>query len=190
MVIDVRADKVKRRGLIAALGGVAVASPVASPVASWAQQKATPPLCVLLSGAQSAPFVQSSLKAFQVGLNTLGWIDGRTIRIEYRWAANEESNFKRYAAELVALKPDVILASGTSAATALKKTATTIPIVCALVQDPVRLGFAVSLARQVRVRHQSEDRQGAGALDTPDTARARRPDDRMNSDDRGRTPQR
>jgi putative ABC transport system substrate-binding protein len=133
----------RRRDLVAALGGLAVASPLAS----RAQQKATPLLCVLLSGAQSAPFVQSSLKAFQVGLDALGWIEGRNIRIEYRWAANEESNFKRYAAELVALKPDVILASGTSAATALKKTATTIPIVCALVQDPVRLGFAASLAQ-------------------------------------------
>ena len=70
-----------------------------------------------------------------------------TSVLKYRWAANEESNFKRYAAELVALKPDVILASGTSAASALKKTATTIPIVCALVQDPVEAGFAASLAR-------------------------------------------
>lgn len=132
----------KRRDLLAA-----AVTTAAWPLAVQAQPTSKPVIGALLSGAPASPAFEARLKAFRKGLEASGWIEGKTVRIEYRWAASEESNLNRYAAELVALKPDVILANGTSAVRALKKATTTVPIVCALVQDPVRLGFVASLSR-------------------------------------------
>jgi len=97
--------------------------------------------------APDDPDTRARLKAFNEGLEALGWIDGKNVRIEYRWAAGDLSKIDRYAGELVALKSDVILANGTPAVSALKRATTTIPIVCALVIDPVGLGLVASLAR-------------------------------------------
>jgi ABC-type uncharacterized transport system substrate-binding protein len=77
----------------------------------------------------------------------LGWIDGRTVRIDYRWGAGDADRFRRYAGELVALAPDVILASATPAVASLQQATRTVPIVFAQVIDPVGAGLVDSLAR-------------------------------------------
>lgn len=132
----------KRREITALLGGAAM-----WPRAAGAQRKGLPVIGVLMLGAPQDDVPQGRLKAFYKALDVLGWTTGKTFRIEVRWAAGEAATVERYAAELVALKPDVILANGTPSVIALKKATTSIPVVCALVQDPVGLGIVSSLAR-------------------------------------------
>ena len=97
--------------------------------------------------AENDPDSQRRIGAFREGLQALGWVDGQNVTIEYRWGAGEIGRIQQYAEELVALKPDVILANSTPVIGALQKLTKTIPIVCALVNDPVGLGFVASLAR-------------------------------------------
>ena len=87
------------------------------------------------------------IAAFLQGLQQLGWSDGRNVRIDYRWAAGDAGHFQRYAEELLALAPDVLLASATPSVQALQKATRTMPIVFALVTDPVGAGIVESLAR-------------------------------------------
>jgi ABC-type uncharacterized transport system substrate-binding protein len=87
--------------------------------------------------ARSAVFLQS--------LQQLGWTDGRNIRVDYRWGVGDPDNMRKYAAELVALAPDVLVASGTASVSLLRATRT-VPIVFAQVTDPVGAGFVDSLA--------------------------------------------
>jgi putative ABC transport system substrate-binding protein len=134
----------RRRDFIKVIAGSAAAWPLA---ARAQQLTKLPVIGALMSVAPDDPDTRARLKAFNEGLEALGWIDGKNVRIEYRWAAGDMSKIDRYAAELVALKPDVILANGTPAVSALKRATTTIPIVCALVIDPVGLGLVASLAR-------------------------------------------
>ena len=84
-----------------------------------------------------------------LGLQQLGWIDGRNVRTDYRWAAGTVENFRKYAAELVALAPDVILAVGGSTGPVLQATRT-VPIVFTVTSDPVGSGFVDSLSRPGR----------------------------------------
>ena len=133
----------KRREFIVGLGGAA-----AWPAVARAQRPGKMPVIgVLMVATGGDPETRARLKAFNEGLEVLGWIDGKTVRIEYRWAAGDPSKIDRYAAELVGLKPGVILANGTPVVAALKHATTSIPVVCALVIDPVGLGFVASLAR-------------------------------------------
>jgi ABC-type uncharacterized transport system substrate-binding protein len=81
------------------------------------------------------------------GLQELGWIDGRNIRIDYRWGAGNTERYRAYAAELVALAPDVILVSSGSALAAVQNATRTVPIVFVNVGDPVGGGYVASLAR-------------------------------------------
>jgi len=134
----------RRREFITLVGGAAVSWPVA---ARAQQLTKLPVIGALMLVAPDDPDTRARLKAFNEGLEALGWIDGKNVRIEYRWAAGDLSKIDRYAGELVALKSDVILANGTPAVSALKRATTTIPIVCALVIDPVGLGLVASLAR-------------------------------------------
>jgi putative ABC transport system substrate-binding protein len=90
---------------------------------------------------------QARLAAFLQRLQELGWTDGRNVWIDYRWAAADPDRSRTYAAELVALAPDVILAAGSQSVAALQQTATTVPIVFANVVDPVGAGFVARLAR-------------------------------------------
>jgi putative ABC transport system substrate-binding protein len=106
-----------------------------------------PRIGVLMTPAENDPESQARIAAFQQGLAELGWKDGQNVRIEYRWSASSAELIKQYADELVALAPDVILANGTPAVRALKKITSTIPVVCALVQDPVGLGLVKTLSR-------------------------------------------
>src|SRR6516225_312754 len=88
-----------------------------------------------------------SITAFTYGLQELGWIVGRNVRIEYRWGAGDLDRFRRYAAELVALSPDVIVASSGSIVGALQQASRTVPIVFVTTVDPVGGGWVESLAR-------------------------------------------
>ena len=118
------------------------------PVAARAQQSKQPQrVGVLMTVAENDPDSQRRIGAFREGLQALGWVDGQNVTIEYRWAAGQIGRIQQYAEELVALKPDVILANSTPVIGALQKLTKTIPIVCALVNDPVGLGFVASLAR-------------------------------------------
>src|SRR5215475_918529 len=104
---------VRRREFITLLGGGAVA---AWPLAAPAQQgQHVRRIGALMNLAADDPVSIARSKAFVEGLQALGWIDGRNVQIEYRWAAGNADLFQRYAAELVALAPDVILAAGAAA---------------------------------------------------------------------------
>jgi ABC-type uncharacterized transport system substrate-binding protein len=102
---------------------------------------------VLMPFAADDPEAKARLAAFQKGLQQLGWTDGRNVRIDIRWGAGEPERIRRYATELVALAPDVILASTTPAMGELQQATRTIPIVFVQVVDPVAAGFVDSLAR-------------------------------------------
>ena len=130
---------IRRRDLITLLGGA-----VAWPLAARAQQPATPTIGYLGSGT---PATQGQLvTVFVQRLRELGWIEGRTIAIEYRWADGRFERFAEIAAEFVRLKVDVILTSG-PAVFAAKQATSVIPIVFATANDPIGSGFVASLAR-------------------------------------------
>jgi putative tryptophan/tyrosine transport system substrate-binding protein len=102
---------------------------------------------VLMNVAADNPRGQASVAAFQQVLQQLGWSDGRNVRIDTRWGANDIDLDRKYAAELVALAPDVILASSTPSVTALQHVTRTLPIVFVHVSDPVGAGVVDTLAR-------------------------------------------
>jgi putative tryptophan/tyrosine transport system substrate-binding protein len=133
---------VTRREFITLLGGAA-----AWPLAARAQQPAMRRIGVLLNLAADDPESQRRMTAFVQGLQQLGWTDGRNVRIDIRWSAVNADDTRKYAAELVALAPDVILAYGSAAMGALQQTTRTVPIVFTVVADPVGAGFVDSLAR-------------------------------------------
>jgi putative tryptophan/tyrosine transport system substrate-binding protein len=101
----------------------------------------------LLNGLTDDPFYQVRIDTFMQGLQEFGWIDGRNIRIEIRWSPADIELFRRYAAQLIALAPDVVLAHSSPAVAALQQETHTIPIVFIGVVDPVGAGFVSSLAR-------------------------------------------
>jgi putative tryptophan/tyrosine transport system substrate-binding protein len=132
----------RRRKFIQAITAFA-----AWPFAARAQQaERMPRIGVLMGQAADDPVGQARVKAFQQGLQQLGWTDGRNVRIDYRWAAGNVENSRKYAAELVALAPDVIMASGGAVGPVLQATRT-VPIVFANTTDPVGSGFVDSLSR-------------------------------------------
>jgi putative ABC transport system substrate-binding protein len=96
------------------------------------------------------PEATARLTAFVQGLQELGWSQGRNVRVDARWGGADPGLFRRYAAELVALAPDVILASTTPAMSALQQTTGDVPVVFVIVIDPVSAGFVSSLARPGR----------------------------------------
>ena len=134
----------RRREFIALLGGAAAAWPLA---ARAQQAERMQRIGVLMNLAADDAEGQGRVAAFQQALQQLGWTDGRNVRIDYRWAAGDAGRFHRYAEELLALAPDVILASATPSVQALQQATRTVPIVFANVGDPVGLGFVDSLAR-------------------------------------------
>ncbi|HEV3138587.1 MAG TPA: ABC transporter substrate binding protein, partial [Pirellulales bacterium] len=93
------------------------------------------------------PVGQVQLAVFRKSLQELGWSDGGNVRIDIRWGANIVDLERKYATELVALAPDVILASGTQSVAALQRLTSTLPIVFVGVSDPVGAGFVDNLAR-------------------------------------------
>jgi putative tryptophan/tyrosine transport system substrate-binding protein len=134
---------VKRREFISLLGGAAAAWPLA---ASAQQGDRVRRIGVLMHLAADDPEGQARHATFVQGLQQSGWSAGRNVRIDTRWGTSEVDR-RRYAAELVALAPDVILASNSQATLALQAATSTVPIVFANVTDPVAAGFVESLAR-------------------------------------------
>jgi putative tryptophan/tyrosine transport system substrate-binding protein len=102
---------------------------------------------VLLNLAADDPMGQARVAAFVQGLQAAGWSDGRNVRIDTRWAAADPGNYRKYAAELIALGPDVVLASTTAAVAQLQQASRTVPIVFVSVIDPVGSGLIASMAR-------------------------------------------
>ena len=131
----------KRREFITLLGGAAVTWPLAA----RAQQPKTPTIGFL--GANSASAQTQWTAAFVQRLRELGWIEGRTVSIEYRWAEGRRDRYTEITAEFVRLKVDVIVAAGNEAAIAAKQVTSVIPIVFAVAADPVGTGLVASLAR-------------------------------------------
>jgi putative ABC transport system substrate-binding protein len=133
---------VKRREFIMLLGGVAAAWPRAA----HAQQPGKLPTIGFLGAATSAVASQW-ITAFEKRLGELGWIDGRTVAIEYRWAEARTERYAEIAAELVSLKVDVIVTWASAPVLAAKQATTLVPIVFAAQMDPVGAGVVTSLAR-------------------------------------------
>jgi putative ABC transport system substrate-binding protein len=132
-----------RRKFIALIGGAA-----AWPLAARAQQgEPMRRIGALMSTAADDPEGQARIAAFQQGLQQFGWTIGRNVRIDSRWPVGDSERTRRYAAELVALAPDVILATGSAAAAPLLQATRTVPVVFVIVPDPVGAGFVNSLAR-------------------------------------------
>ena len=133
----------KRRAFVTLLGGV-----VAWPLAARAQQpERMRRVGVLMNLTADDPEASERVTAFAQGLQQLGWTAGHNMRIDYRWGAVDADRSRRYAAELVALAPDVILASGVPVVMALLQATSTVPIVFAQIVDPVGSGLVASLAR-------------------------------------------
>src|SRR5262245_27359373 len=130
----------KRREFITLLGGAA-----AWPLAARAQQAKLPTIGFLGAGTPSA--WSQWVAAFVQRLHELGWIEGRTVAIEYRWAEGQSTHFAEIAAEFARLKVDVIVTAGTAPVVAAKQATSAIPIVFALAVDPVTTGLVASLAR-------------------------------------------
>ena len=133
----------RRREFITLLGGAA-----AWPLAARAQQSGpTRRIGVLMNLTADDPMTPVRVTAFAQGLQELGWIAGRNVRIDYRWGAGDPDLFRKYATELVALGPDVIVGSTTSIVRELQRATPALPIVFVGVIDPVGGGLVASLAR-------------------------------------------
>ena len=132
----------KRRAFIALLGGALAAWPLA---ARAQQSQKVPRIGVLLPGTAASFALRT--KAFIEGLRELGYIDGQTVAIEWKWGQDRVEGLSELAADLVGRNVDVLLTGGTAAAKALKSATGTIPIVMAIIGDPVAAGLVESLAR-------------------------------------------
>jgi ABC-type uncharacterized transport system substrate-binding protein len=131
-----------RRSFIALLGGAA-----AWPLAAHAQSAHVRRVGVLMPYPETAPEGQARIAAFAQQLRQLGWIDGRNLQVDIRWATNDAQRIRRDATELVALTPDAIVATANPAVAALQQATRSIPIVFVQTADPVGAGFVDSLAR-------------------------------------------
>ena len=134
---------IRRREFITLLGGAAAWPPPARAQQPERMRR----IGALMNRAADDPDGQARLAAFQHGLQQLGWTDGSNVRIDTRWGEDEVDRQRRDAAELVALAPDILLASGTLSVAALQNVSRALPIVFAAVTDPVGAGFVDSLSR-------------------------------------------
>jgi putative ABC transport system substrate-binding protein len=134
----------RRREFITLVGGAA-----AWPMVARAQQnERVRRIGVLVASPADDAEWQARLAAFNEGLTQLGWIEGRNVRVDTRWATTNADDLRKHAAELAATMPDVLFAaSGTSSVAPLLQATRTVPIVFAIVVDPVGAGFVASLAR-------------------------------------------
>jgi putative ABC transport system substrate-binding protein len=134
----------RRRDFITLLGGAVAGWPVATRAEQAERMRR---IGVLMNWAADDPEGQSGVMAFKKGLEQLGWSDGRNLSIETRWGADDVERDRQYAAELIALRPDIVLASGTLSVAAVQQASRSVPIVFVTVSDPVGAGFVDSLAR-------------------------------------------
>jgi len=135
---------VKRRTFISLIGSAAAAWPLA---ARAQQPERMRRIGVLVGSVETDLESQARVAAFERGLQTLGWIAGRNVHLDYRFGSADSELIQKYAAELVGLMPDVILANSPQVLRALSQRTSTIPIVFALIVDPVGEGFIKSLAQ-------------------------------------------
>jgi putative ABC transport system substrate-binding protein len=134
----------KRREFIRVFGAAAAGWPLAAHAQQSGRMRR---IGFLIGGAESDPQIIEALAAFKTALEGLGWIEGRNIQIDYRFAAADVDRMRVFAKELVALQPDVLMGHTTQVVAALKREAKTIPIVFVIVSDPVGSGFVESLPR-------------------------------------------
>jgi ABC-type uncharacterized transport system substrate-binding protein len=133
----------RRREFITLIGSAAAAWPLAA----WAQgSQQVRRVSVLLGLGEKDPEATSRVKAFRLAMRDLGWIEGRNIQIDYRFAETNLELIDKHVAELVRLAPDVIVANSTPVMARLRSATSTIPIVFAMVNDPVGQGFVSNLA--------------------------------------------
>ena len=138
------ASYIERRKFLATLGGAAVAWPLA---VRAQQPERVGRIGVLMAYAQNDREYQSYLAAFREELQKLGWTEGRNVQIDYRWAALDPELMRRFARELIALQPDVILSSSSPTTASLLQETRSIPIIFANIADPVGSGLVASLSR-------------------------------------------
>jgi len=134
----------RRREFITLIGGAAAAWPLAARAQQGERMRL---ICILEGISADTPGSKTRYAAFLEGLQQLGWTPGRNVRIEVRYAEGDQAALRRYAAELVALAPDVLVAGGGTQLEELLKITRTIPIVFAIVPDPVGSGFVESLSQ-------------------------------------------
>jgi putative tryptophan/tyrosine transport system substrate-binding protein len=134
----------KRREFISLLGGAAAAWPLA---ARAQQADRVRSIGVIVPLVEDDAVVRAQISAFVAALQQAGWTDGHNVRIHIRWAGPTPSDIRRHAAELVALRPDVVLAYGSSTVGPLLQNTRTVPIVFPVMGDPVAAGYVESLAR-------------------------------------------
>jgi putative tryptophan/tyrosine transport system substrate-binding protein len=132
----------KRREFITLLGGAAV-----WPLTARGQPADRLRRIGVLMGIADDTEGQARVAALRDGLRALGWIEGRNIEVEYRWAAGQPDLIRRYAAELIAIQPDVIMSNTFASVAVLKNETRDIPVVFVMVSDPVRMGLVESMAR-------------------------------------------
>jgi putative ABC transport system substrate-binding protein len=134
---------VRRREFITLLGGAGIAWPLA---ARAQQSERMRRVGVLMAYAESDPEAQVRVVAFRQGLRELAWTEGRNVQMDYRYGTGEPERARMFVTELLSLAPDVIVAHGTPALTALHRATRTIPVVFVSVIDPVGAGYVESLA--------------------------------------------
>jgi putative tryptophan/tyrosine transport system substrate-binding protein len=133
---------IRRREFIALAGGAAAVWPLAA-----SAQQPIPRVVVIMVTQETDPVGQGRLKALLQGLEKLGWIDGRNAGFDIRWAGGSAERMREIVSEIVALKPDVIVANGTPTVAALRRATSTIPVVFVGINEPVVQGFIASMAR-------------------------------------------
>ena len=133
----------KRRAFITLLGGATAAWPIA---ARAQQRERMRRVGVLMAYAEGDPEAQARVVAFRQGLRELGWMEGHNLQMDYRYGTGEPDRARNFVTELLSLAPDVIVAHGTPALTALHRATRTIPVVFVSVIDPVGAGYVESLA--------------------------------------------
>jgi putative ABC transport system substrate-binding protein len=132
----------RRREVITLIGGLAAMLSFATD----AKAERIRHLGMLMSNSEDDPLGQARVTAFRQALAELGWIEGRNLKIEWRWTGGDITRVREYATELVRLAPDVIVANGTPSVAALKQATSSIPIVFVVVNDPVAQGIIPSVA--------------------------------------------
>ncbi len=137
-------DQLRRREVVTLLGSAAAAWPLAARAQPGDRMRR---VGVFITLASDDPESQARLTAFVQELQQPGWTAGRNVRIEYRWGSGDVERTRKYAAELLAYSPDVIMVTGNLATSTLLQTTRTIPIVFVQVIDPVGSGLVASLAR-------------------------------------------
>ena len=138
------ASHIGRRKFLATLGGAAAAWPL---LARAQQRDQVRRVGVLMNSTATDATWQSYFAAFTQGLRQLGWIEGQNLRIDTRWSAGDATLARIYAAQLIGLTPDVILASSTTNLTVIQQATSTVPVVFIQVSDPVAQGFVANVTR-------------------------------------------